>query len=78
MNKFWSIAMTEARQLWRRRSFWIVQGILILPAILFAVAFVLLNPTIYEGGGAGIPGQVSLFIYFLLMPILVSPAITRK
>ena len=77
MTKIRSIAMTEARQLWRRRSFWIVQGILILPAILFAVGFIFYNNPIYEGAGVGIPGQVSLFIYFLLMPILVSPAITR-
>jgi len=77
MTKFWSIAMIEARQLWRGRSFWIVQVVLILPAILFAVGFIFNNSTIYEGGRAGIPGQVSLFIYFLLMPILVSPAITR-
>jgi len=78
MTKFWSIALIEARQLWRGRSFWIVQGILILPAILFAVGSIIINSAIYEGGRVGIPGQISLFIYFLLMPILVSPAITRN
>ncbi|MES0360490.1 MAG: hypothetical protein ABUK20_06205 [Anaerolineales bacterium] len=79
MTKFWSITMTEARQLWRRRSFWIVQGILILPAAIFATFIFVYNSSTYDatGIGLGIPGQTTLFIYFLLIPILVSPAITR-
>jgi hypothetical protein len=79
MTKFWSIAMTEARQLWRRRSFWIVQGILILPATIFAAISLANKSNTYDAAGIsiGIPGQINLFIYFLLIPILVSPAITR-
>ncbi len=79
MTKFWSITMTEARLLWRRRSFWIVQGILILPAAIFAAFSIVYNSSTYDAAGIGlaIPGQTTLFIYFLLIPILVSPAITR-
>ena len=79
MTKFWSIAMTEARLLWRGRSFWIVQAILFLPASIFAAVSRVYNSITYEaaGVGIGIPGQATLFIYFLLIPILVSPAITR-
>ena len=79
MTKFWSIAMTEARLLWRGRSFWIVQGILILPAAIFAAFSFVYNSSTYDAAGIGlsIPGQTTLFIYFLLIPILVSPAITR-
>lgn len=77
ISKWWTVCRTEMRQLWRRRAFWIVHAILTLPALLLFV-FGLFSRRVWIGTlDVTVPGQVTLGLYFLLIPVLVGPAIMR-
>ena len=83
MHTIGSIARTEARQLWRSRSFWIVHAILILPPAAQTV-FALLSRITAQGENLQVLstnsflGRTSLSFYLLLIPVLISPIITRN
>jgi hypothetical protein len=62
MEAFLAIVGNEARQLWRQRSFWVIQILLLLPALLIAF---------------GPPIPTALVLLYLVIPILVGPALLR-
>ena len=62
MASFWAIVKNEARQLWRRRSFWVIQVLLLLPSPLIAF---------------GPPLTATLALLYLVIPILAGPALLR-
>jgi hypothetical protein len=62
MATFWAIVRNEARQLWRQRSFWVIQILLLLPTLLIAF---------------GPPIPATLVLLYLVIPILVGPALLR-
>ncbi len=81
MKTFWAIATTEWRLAWRRPSFWVVQGVLLLTSA---------NYLFFHGGGLGSfnPGGLTLHyvseqLYFLnavlllLLPLLLMPSLLR-
>jgi hypothetical protein len=73
MATYFSVTRNAARQLWRRRTFWIVQGLLFVVPLLFAVLTFL--STTWPPSGTGVPGLVFLALNYLLLPVLVSPVI---
>jgi hypothetical protein len=77
---FSSVVRNEMRQVWRRRSFWIVQGLLFLIPILVAlfVFFARDSESLVMGAfiaGYSAPGLGTLALYYLVLPILVGPII---
>lgn len=62
MATFWAIVRNEARQLLRQRSFWVIQILLLLPTLLIAF---------------GPPIPTALVLLYLVIPILVGPALLR-
>ena len=62
MATFWAIVRYEARQLLRQRSFWVIQVLLLLPTPLIAF---------------GPPIPTALVLLYLVIPILVGPALLR-
>jgi hypothetical protein len=67
----------EMRALWRRRSFWILQVVLLLPAgaiILISFFDSSASQVFY---GQSIPGLGLLPLLYLVMPILAGPSILR-
>ncbi len=62
MTTFWAIARNETRQLWRRRSFWVIQVVLLIPALLSFF---------------GLPLTGTLELFYLLVPLLTGPALLR-
>ncbi len=62
MATFWAIVRNEARQLWRQRSFWVIQVLLLLPTSLIAF---------------GPPIPTALVLLYLVIPIMVGPALLR-
>jgi hypothetical protein len=77
MACFCQIVRTEIRQLWRRRSFWIVQGVLLLPALIFLIAALFVSSPAGVLGDEGLPGQSAMPFLLILMPILIGPTVTR-
>jgi hypothetical protein len=75
MATYFSITRNTARQLWRRRAFWIVQGLLFIVPILFAVLMFLTSPGMPSGMEMSVPGLTFLALNYLLLPVLVSPLI---
>jgi hypothetical protein len=76
LTVFRAIVRNETRQLWRKRSFWIISGVLAIPP--FFLLFGALGYPIGESlVGSGAPGLSSLSLFFLVMPLLIGPAILR-
>jgi hypothetical protein len=75
MATYLSVSRNAARQLWRRRAYWTVQGLLFVIPVLFAVLTFLATTGSPLGAGAYVPGLFTLGLYYLLLPILVGPAI---
>ncbi len=77
MKTFRAVMWNEMRVLWRRRSFWILQAVLFLPAVVVIVISLfdpILGQVFY---GQGIPGLGLVPLLYLVMPILAGPAILR-
>jgi hypothetical protein len=62
MATFWAIVKNETRQLLRRRSFWVIQVLLLLPSPLI---------------GFGPPIATTLVLLYLVLPILAGPPLLR-
>ena len=62
MATFWAIVRNEALQLWRQRSFWVIQLFLLFPVLFIAF---------------GPPIPTALVLLYLVIPILVGPALLR-
>lgn len=80
MEIFWSIARVEMRLMWRRRSYWVVHGLLTLPALAMIVASILavLSESIEIGAlvggtGFGLLPLVLLPLFLLLIPLIAGP-----
>ena len=77
MKTFRAVLWNEMRVLWRRRSFWILQAVLLLPAVLIMVVS-LFDPSVSQiFYGQDIPGLGLVPLLYLVMPILAGPSILR-
>lgn len=74
MTTFWAVTRIEIRLTWRRRSFWIVQGLVLFSALKLTLVNV--PERIVLGL---VPSEVNslLFMELLFLPLLVGPATTR-
>ncbi len=77
MKTFRAVMWNEIRVLWRRRSFWILQAILLLPAVLIIVVSLFDTSTSQVIFGQGIPGIGLVPLLYLVIPILAGPSILR-
>lgn len=74
LKVYLSVLQNEVRRLWRRRSFWIIHGLLAgLPALILLLFAG--TPGIPLQDGLYIPGVSTLALYYLVLPILAGPAI---
>jgi hypothetical protein len=72
-STFFSISKTAARRVLRQRSFWIIQGLLSLPPVLFTVLVYLVGQgSFYQWIVGTPPGLTLLVLHFLVLPLLVS------
>lgn len=73
---FRAIVRNETRQLWRKRSYWIISGALAIPPF-----FLLFGALGYQTGdnlvGSSPPGLSILSLFFLVIPVWIGPAILR-
>ena len=67
-----AILKNTARQIWRRRAFWVIQGLLSIPPVLLTALVFLVEPGAQIGMGMTVPGLVTLGLNYLLLPILVA------
>jgi hypothetical protein len=77
MKTFWAVTRNEMRVLWRRRSFWILQAVLLLPAVVIIVVSLFDSRNTQFLYGQGIPGLGLAPLLYLVMPILAGPSILR-
>ncbi len=77
MKTFRAVMWNEMRVLWRRRSFWILQAVLLLPAVLIIVVSLFDYSVSQLFYGQGIPGLGLVPLLYLVMPILAGPSILR-
>ncbi len=78
LSMFRAIVSNEVRQLWRRPSLWIVQGIMaVLPLVALLVLVFSGSPTPVASVDFGIPGTSFLVLQFLIVPILVIPSLKQ-
>jgi hypothetical protein len=76
ITTFLAIIHNEVRHLWRRKSFWILQGVLSIPAIVYVIVN-LIPESARVLGEYELPGQITLTFLLLLMPMLIGPSIIR-
>jgi hypothetical protein len=74
MTTFWAVTRTEIRLTWRRRSFWIVQGLVLFSALKLALVNV---PDRIVLGLVSSEVSSLLLMELLFLPLLVGPATTR-
>jgi len=75
MATYLSVTKNKIRQVWRRRSFWIIQGFLTLIPVLMTVLIFLSGARAAFSEVFVVPGVFTLSLYLLVLPILVGPAI---
>jgi len=75
MATYLIVTKNKARQVWRRRSFWIIQGFLTLIPVLMTVLIFLSGARAAFSEIFVVPGVFTLTLYLLVLPILVGPAI---
>ena len=63
--------------LWRRRSFWILQAVLLLPAVVIIVVSLFDSSASQFLYGQDMPGLGLVPLLYLVMPILAGPSILR-
>lgn len=77
MKTFQAVMWNEMRLLWRQRSFWIVQAVLLLPVIVVIVISIFDRSVSQLFYGSSIPAMGLLPLLYLVMPILAGPSILR-
>ena len=77
MKTFRAVMWNEMRVLWRRRTFWILQAVLLLPAVAVIVVSLFDSSVSQVFYGQGIPGLGLVPLLYLVMPILAGPSILR-
>lgn len=75
MRTYWSVVKNSARQLWRRRSFWVIHGLLFSLPILIAVLMFFSQSSLRFSNQFCAPGLFPLALYYLVLPILAGPVI---
>jgi hypothetical protein len=70
-----AIVIHSIRHLWRKRSFWIIQGVLAAGPLLVSCIAYLVDPQNPISLGTRIPGVSTLALNYLVLPFLVAPAI---
>ena len=73
MATYLSVTKNKIRQVWRRRSFWIIQGFLTLIPVLMTVLIFLSGASAAFSEVFIVPGVFTLSLYLLVLPILVGP-----
>lgn len=74
-HTYTSIVRNSIRQIWRKKAFWVITGVLSLAPLLISVIVYLVNPDSPVAPGVGAPGVFTLSLNYLVLPFLVAPAI---
>ena len=74
-HTYTSIVRNSIRQIWRKKSFWVIQGVLSLAPLLISVIVYLVDPDAPVAPGVSAPGIFTLSLNYLVLPFLVAPAI---
>ncbi len=76
MRAAYSIIVVDSlRHLWRKKAFWIINGVLALGPVLISSVIFLVNPDHPISFGVSAPGVFTLALNYLVLPFLVAPAI---
>jgi hypothetical protein len=70
-----SIVVDSVRHLWRKKAFWIINGVLALGPVLISSIVFLVDPNQPISLGVSVPGLFTLALNYLVLPFLVAPAI---
>jgi hypothetical protein len=74
-STYTSIVVNSIRQLWRKKAYWVIQGLLTLGPVLISSIIYLVDPDNPMSLGVGVPGIFALALNYLFLPFLVAPAI---
>ncbi len=72
---FKSIVINSMRHLWRKRAFWVIQGLLALGPLLISSIAALVDPENPISPGARVPGVGTLALNYLFLAFLVAAPI---
>ena len=74
-SAYTSILINSLRHLWRKRSFWILQGLLAIGPVVISTIIFLVEPNYPITLGVSVPGIGTLALNFLTLPFLVARVI---
>lgn len=70
-----TIVQNSFRHLWRKKAFWVIQGLLSLGPVVISIIIYLADPNTWITLGTSVPGTFTLALNYLVLPFLVTSVI---